>query len=217
MGGSGKGDAVAYDVRPVVFDRHDMGGLDFGAATAVDQLDPSDRTTLAVRAEHGLPEVPIPYGAACELVYPIRGIQVLEWLLGLGDIVCRLAEVDARWDVLIASEASSNDAGEVCRRQGTDSSLGAARNSPLVIEKPLFENHAMFPEWNRVPEIEVCARFDQGQKHVLVAGVFDNFLNLGDGEVALGFPDLGRFKIDDPISFTPLGPIKVLSWKLILP
>ena len=75
----------------------------------------------------------------------------------------------------------------------------------------------MLPERNRVPEVEVCARFDQGQKHVLVAGVFDNFPDLGDGKVALGFPDLGWFKIDDPIPYTPLGPSKVLPWKLILP
>ena len=75
----------------------------------------------------------------------------------------------------------------------------------------------MLPKGNRIPEVEVCARFDQGQIHVLMAGVLDDLLNLGDGEVALGFPDLGGFKVDDPIPFTPPGPVKVLPRKLVLP
>ena len=126
VGGSGKGDAVAYNIRPVVFDRYDVGGLDFGAATAVDQLESRDRTTPVICTQHGLPEVSIPYDAVCELVHPIPGIQVVDWLSDLGETVRRLAGIDTRWDVLIAFEASSNDPGKVSRRQRTDRSLGAA-------------------------------------------------------------------------------------------
>ena len=217
VGGSGKGDAVAYNVRPVAVDRYDVGGLDFGAATAVNQLESGDCTTLVVRTEHGLPEVSIPYDAVCELVHPIPGTQRVDWQSGLGQSVFRMASLDAGWYVLIPSEAPSNDSCEVCRRQRTDRSLGAAGYPAMVIEKPLFENHAMFPEGNRVPEVEVCARFDQGQKHVLMVGVFDDFLDLGDGKVALGASDLGWFKIDDPIPFTLPGAGKVLPWKLVFP
>ncbi len=192
-----------------------MGGLDFGTATAVDQPESSDCTTIPVGTEHSLPEVSIPYDAARELVHPIPGTQVVDWLSDLGVTVCRLAKVDAGWDVLFASEAQSNDPGEIRRRQRTDRRLGAARYSALVIDKPLFDDRAMLPERNRIPEVEVCARFDQGQKHVQMVWVPDDLLDLGDGEVALSIPDLDWFKIDDPIPFTLPSPVKVLPWKLI--
>jgi hypothetical protein len=43
-----KRDAVVYDIRPVRFYRPDMSGRGFGAAAAVDQLDPGDRAALVL-------------------------------------------------------------------------------------------------------------------------------------------------------------------------
>ena len=54
---------VADDVRAVLLDRSDMGGIDFSAAAAVYQPKSCYRTSLTVGSQDGPAEDPVPYDA----------------------------------------------------------------------------------------------------------------------------------------------------------
>lgn len=56
---AGKRKAVADDVRTILFNRSDVCGIDFGAATAVYQPKPRYRTPLSVRPQHRPAEDPV--------------------------------------------------------------------------------------------------------------------------------------------------------------
>lgn len=51
MGGPGKRDAIAQDIRTVGFHRADMRSIDFGTTAAINQLQSGDRTSLVIGFE----------------------------------------------------------------------------------------------------------------------------------------------------------------------
>jgi len=105
MGGARQGDAVADDIWPVVFDRSDMGGLNFCTSTTVDKPEAGDCTSFSLGPEHRLSEITIPNGAVCQLFDTIPGGKVLEGLLLVIQFILCSGRVDSRQEILIPSEA----------------------------------------------------------------------------------------------------------------
>ena len=106
MGGAREGDAVADDIWPVVFDRSDMGGLNFCTSTTVDKPEAGDCTSFSIGPEHRLsgnydPEWP---GLSVVLTRS-RGGKVLEGLLLVIQFIWCSGRVDSRQEILIPSEA----------------------------------------------------------------------------------------------------------------
>ena len=63
-----KCDTIVNDIGAVVLHRPDVGSVDLGTPTTVDDLQTADRATLVIGAEHDTPEYPVAHDAACQLL-----------------------------------------------------------------------------------------------------------------------------------------------------
>lgn len=122
---------------------------------------------------------------------------------------------DTRQHGLGQIQAQRDDAVEISRGDRADGRLRAAGVPALLIQDASLYHAAGAAEWNGIGEVEIAPRLDQGEVHVRSAGVANDLLDFGDGEVAARRCDLLRFVVDDPVADAGLNPTEILAGKLV--
>jgi hypothetical protein len=133
-----------------------MCGGNLGAAKAIDQLQPTDGTTLVIGPQDNAAEYAVSDDSRREMVYALARLLELERRLLFLKARKQRRVADARQQRITLIQANGNDAIEVIRCQRTNSSLGATRDSSLFIQQATFDQAVYAAEGNRIDEIEIA-------------------------------------------------------------
>src|SRR4051812_41276645 len=117
---AGKRKTVADDVRAVLLDRSDMRGIDFGAATAVDQPKPGYRTSLAVGPQDCPAKDPVAQDAEGQVADAFPGLLERKGSLFFVQAGQRNSLADPGQHGSILPQTQTDDPVEVARRERAD-------------------------------------------------------------------------------------------------
>jgi hypothetical protein len=93
--------------------------------------------------------------------------------------------------------------------------LRAARDTALLIQNATLDDALRTVERNGICKVEIGAGLDDGEIHTWHAGIGNDLLYLGDGEIATCVAHLRRFQIDDPIADARLNAAEILRRELV--
>lgn len=133
MSSTGQSNSIADDVRTVRLDGTDMGGSDFSASAAIDQLEPCHCATLIISTQDNTTEYSIPYGTRCEKRQPFAVLLEYEGRLFLGKTGDRVILVETRQQRVVLVEPQGKNVLEVRGRNRSNRRLGPTGDASRLV------------------------------------------------------------------------------------